>query len=500
MLKEKEFNLSQKEGYSSCGTFRNTRRNERNGEPLQAGLKNYHLYGYKVLAGESLINDDDGYGYMDPDAVSNKPILDASKIDKKLFLSTDAPGANCQYNSSTLIEEFYSDFNSGLATHYQGVAFSGDIHTSFGVRKQTSSEQVFIRQTQFVTNTDNFFEGVTSQLIEMLSDQFKDAVKLYKEKPSQLFDEYGTHLMQQFYLGGRTDLNFTYLNSTSKSKEEIESSVNLCYLYISGEATAEQKKSAQEFMSNSIMTFTAYGGDPIIGTNPDEIADQFQDWAKSISKKPNLCKIASFDQSLLPIWELIDDPELKNIYQKEFDDLAVQRQNHLNSLKYVKTPEYVTDILVVYDGKAEKAKSKVPDGYEYVYLNPGTQYKTILDTNHDAGGDFIFIVYNMGTNKEDAIVDIQVLSGKNHILKGWTKIDVDLNRDAGGDYIYMYYQRASAEERNDPKTKYIREIRGTYGKTKMNLPPSWYWLEHMVDLNRNAGGSYIYLAVRKTVD
>lgn len=66
---------------------------------------------------------------------------------------------------------------------------------------------------------------------------------------------------------------------------------------------------------------------------------------------------------------------------------------------------------------------------------------------------------------------------------GYTLLGKDLNKDAGGDYIYIWY------ETTDDPANALTDIRITFGDK--SLSDSYKKNPH--DLNKNAGGEYIYL-------
>ncbi len=78
--------------------------------------------------------------------------------------------------------------------------------------------------------------------------------------------------------------------------------------------------------------------------------------------------------------------------------------------------------------------------------------------------------------------DYDTATNKN-TYPGYTLLGKDLNKDAGGDYIYIWYNTT-----NDA-TEAIKDIRITYDDYK--LPGSYKKNPH--DLNKNSGGEYIYL-------
>ena len=107
----------------------------------------------------------------------------------------------------------------------------------------------------------------------------------------------------------------------------------------------------------------------------------------------------------------------------------------------------------------------------------------ILDCNKHAKGDYINVFYTtvqmtsssyIGT----AVSDIIVLNGKNASAPaGYMKIDVDLNKTAGGDFLYLAYKKVTASD-----TEVINFIGGViYAAASLeNLPSNdngrWTWV------------------------
>lgn len=445
-------------------------------------IKNYHLYGYKVL----------DFGYIDPEGVADFPILDEKKYNPLYYDVSSDRSSDVFYSFSYKASEFYKSFNGAADFSYNNVAFSGKVSEEFNTSSETSEKQQFIKYIQYHTIYESHFKGNDENLQSMLSEDFKNALVKNKNNPGKIFEDYGTHLFTKYYMGGRADLNFTYTNSESKTDSEIRTSVDAAYGQASGSASADDKKKAKLVLQNSTLHFESYGGDSLTGSSVDAISKQFQGWVKTIENNPNICKIGSFNDSLKPLWELFDEgSEYYNILKNEFDKQAASRQVTLDNLNY-----YISDIIVISDSSKKAALAKIPKEYSFVCLNPGTDSIDPLECNHNAGGDFVYIAYRMSTDKSKAIIDIAVASGKKTAFSGYHKIDLDLNRGAGGDFIYLFYRKATKSDLNNEMTKYIKGISGFYGKANV-LPDGWQWPSHTVDLNRSAGGSYIYLAVEK---
>ena len=87
---------------------------------------------------------------------------------------------------------------------------------------------------------------------------------------------------------------------------------------------------------------------------------------------------------------------------------------------------------------------------------------------------------------QDSISEITVVSHPDRALPappGYTRIDVDLNRDAGGNYIYACYKKGVGAP--------ITGLVVTVGQNPPSPGPGYTMIN--ADLNAGAGGNFIYL-------
>jgi hypothetical protein len=94
---------------------------------------------------------------------------------------------------------------------------------------------------------------------------------------------------------------------------------------------------------------------------------------------------------------------------------------------------------------------------------------------------------------QTAISEVTVIYGGSSGIQppaGWVKVPWDLNRNAGGDYIYVCYKRGIGAP--------ITGLYVTIGSGHPAVPEKCTMIP--VDLNRNAGGDYIYLWTTKDPD
>ncbi|KAK9963819.1 hypothetical protein ABG768_006988 [Culter alburnus] len=125
---------------------------------------------------------------------------------------------------------------------------------------------------------------------------------------------------------------------------------------------------------------------------------------------------------------------------------------------------------------------------------------TLVDKNLNAGvpnADYISLWYFYGSTKYDMpIVDLEVTIDANEepaLLKdGWERLGCDLNRNAGGNFIYLWVKRE--------KTSYIHEITATVDFTSDKNMFNMGYTRAGEDTNRGAGGKYVFLWYRRTTE
>lgn len=119
------------------------------------------------------------------------------------------------------------------------------------------------------------------------------------------------------------------------------------------------------------------------------------------------------------------------------------------------------------------------------------------DLNAGVGGDHIFLWYFYGNTEFDIpIVNIEVSKDAKEepalLQDGWERLGCDLNRGAGGNYIYLWVKRE--------KPSYISEITATadFNSDKQKFDLGFTRVDE--NTNRGAGGNSIYLWYRRTTD
>ncbi len=184
---------------------------------------------------------------------------------------------------------------------------------------------------------------------------------------------------------------------------------------------------------------------------------------------------------------------------------------------------YIRDIQIVYGSTAAKAKAKCPSGYTLIDK----------DLNKGAGGDYMYLCYSttdsfsaaldgliVDNKKSNSSIPTSVYSNTSipmiyscgmwkldyRMLDNprnkktnsvyYSRIDTDLNKDAGGDYIYLYKQIKTSNITSKIQSLDILVSDHKINDSKYNGYNVLKWYSDSstnADLNRKAGGAYIYL-------
>lgn len=144
--------------------------------------------------------------------------------------------------------------------------------------------------------------------------------------------------------------------------------------------------------------------------------------------------------------------------------------------------EPIVDIKVIVGSNADIA---APEGYQ----------KLACDLNRGAGGKYIYLCYKKQANAApgDCITSLAVVSGKSSSTaapSGYQKLPEDLNKGAGGKYIYLCYRKGGGAP--------ISNIDFVTGTSKSAIDAAYCGFYTILqDLNEGAGGKYIYLSYQR---
>jgi len=388
------------------------------------------------------------------------------------------------------VEEVCRSFNStfkGTLGGGEGAAFSASVSSEFSQEFTNKEECAYTKVCSYFVKSRQTINISESKY--RLRDRFLKDIDGSMD-PSALFRKYGTHLIREVYLGGRLDVSYTTQKTTTDTNRSVKNAVETAIASVaSSSCTIEEKEKIHNLTEKSNLYINNAGGCSLSCITLADLKDAYKTWCASLDdlKQCDVCGIPSYD-SLIPIWNFCTNATRRVELEKKFEELAAD--------VVLPGDTYITDIIVVSNKDRNMAKSQCPPGY------------TLIDSdlNEGAGGDFIYFCVRRG-NLEEAITNITCESldsaktqGTVSVTHGgkqasYYRIGNDLNKGAKGKFIYLLYTKNTAY-------KPIRNIMVYTEKNRDMLPEEWnntmryVNTTEMADLNKNAGGRYIYVAYK----
>ena len=162
-----------------------------------------------------------------------------------------------------------------------------------------------------------------------LSDDFLFALKYYTAK--EIVDDYGTHVLTDVYVGGKLSILASALE-TDKTKDDL---IKLTTDFASRIITSNtvDLKVSQNLVNTSLSVIQSGGNkyiqNKIIRSENGMISTNvinWDEWANSVDVDHSTLIRSGVDH-LIPIWEFIDDPKLKEEVISEINARNSQQES-----------------------------------------------------------------------------------------------------------------------------------------------------------------------------
>lgn len=427
--------------------------------------------------------------YINPEGFTlGRHILKEDEVEKRLK-NAKAPSQSSYTIMGETVKTYCEDLSAKLKLKSKYPLFSGSIESEFDKSQTKKSNVYFIKSMSGYPKYSEYID-ITDDLADILDATFEKALN-GSMKPEDLFDTYGTHLVVEALMGARCTYNYTYTSTSSQTTTQIKAKVDATYRFISGSASADDKKTATEFLSSTSFQSMLSGGKDVDASTLDNLLKNFPAWVDSLATAtPTIYGISNMN-SLIPVWELTQNKdrakELEDYYKERGGDI----QKIIDNMSVIPAPTpkpdtYLKSIVITSDKDYKTATNKKTyTGY------------TLLgkDLNKDAGGDYIYIWYNTTNDASEALTDIRITYGNFSLTGTYTKNKHDLNKNAGGEYIYLW----TSTDANNGKP--IKAIDVFFGENA-DMPSGYTVVKHdnssgAADLNKGAGGAYIYLGIKR---
>ena len=299
--------------------------------------------------------------------------------------------------------------------------------------------------------------------------------------PFELFNIYGTHFLSEIILGGRIHYSSSTKTDVFKSDIDFASTVKgSCALDI---GTFSGKVSTH--LQQKIDSFNQNSDTKLVAYGGDPALIQDLGSGGSYKEWSESVKtkpgLVDFGNKKVPFIP-IWELAADPERQMELKRATDAYLIDLDGKKRLYTDRLV-DVVVITGGSGNIA---APAGYE----------KIGVDLNWAAGGDYIYLCPAFRSAQEIAsnpklrpIIELGVAVGKNaRALAGWKRINVDLNKGAGGKFIWLCVKYGTKEQISSA----VSDIAVVWGSSG-NVPPPFGYTKIPIDLNWDAGGKYIYL-------
>jgi hypothetical protein len=439
--------------------------------------------------------------YADPLEVRGE-VLDFNKMSEAgVIEQLQLERADFETIEGETVEEYMSKLSQKVGASASYAGFSGSVRVNFNEDHYTNSAYSFATVKSLIQKYSIVIKAGTSvaALKTYLTDNAKAMLNDPAVDPLTVFRTYGTHVMRGILIGGRLDYSVSANMTEVGGTKSIGVFAELGYegvfdAEVTSDTVTEEEWS--NFTASSSKTLKVYGGSSeygqyiIIGD-----VQGYEPWIESIAATPIFCEFDS-SEPLIPIWEFCENPVRSQQIETDFEEYAADR-----SVLGSSTPHQCIVEIGLWD---------LSYAYSIPDPNPYPELLTIpQDLNEGSGGDFIYLwvkygldndpdhppitgLHTVNTDKNEAWLTGYKVPTSN--LTQLNQPGLDLNKGAGGDYIYLAYSTGGP----DP----IRSI-GTYNtdsKEYYSVPgditteiEGRTYSEMDQDLNEDAQGDYIYL-------
>ena len=206
-------------------------------------------------------------------------------------------------------EEYQEKKSQEVSAKGQYGAFSASFEATFGSGFQSFKESCAAVSTYEVSLWKLKLTDTAPILAEVLT-KVRSLPASFNEATASafynLFDELGTHVVVEVFLGGTLEYAMLVDRSSSKSRTEIKARVSAEYgAFFSGSATASQVEEVKRFAEHRRSKLTVAGGEPrhiqlLNHDEPTDLSRQFHQWSESIPTAPAVVgkKIVRIDEFL----------------------------------------------------------------------------------------------------------------------------------------------------------------------------------------------------------
>ncbi|HNZ99839.1 MAC/perforin domain-containing protein [Ruminococcus sp.] len=411
------------------------------------------------------------------------PILNASGRSESNIDEISVPSTDFKCAVEESLTELSEKFSFKSSANASFCGFKAGFEAEYSNSKNSSEERAF---TKIYALTTVYREhSKLSNYAQNLDPQFSADLNS-SLSPATFFERYGTHLIVGAYYGGRADVSLSTLKRTDEETSEIKTKAEAGFKEIAKVSTStEWNQFVKSMSSRSDFHAASIGGTAFDTTSMDSFPSAYKSWLNSFNKDNSVfCGIPE-NGAFIPVWELTANSSRRSELMRYYDSKLAEIDGALSA-----NDSYVTDIVIVYDSKPNRAKEKCPNGY----------YLIDKDLNKGCGSDtdYIYLCYKLG-GKANAVrnvlceYDDKALGAMTYSLTApdgkrasYKRHSQDLNHNGGGKYIYLLTTKDNCYNpirRIDVDCSSISTPKGRDWSTV-----TWKNSKEIADVNKGCGG------------
>ncbi|KAI0693082.1 hypothetical protein BC835DRAFT_1416168 [Cytidiella melzeri] len=229
---------------------------------------------------------------------------------------------NYYSSSGTTATEYIMELSShaDLGVGFRG--FSASASVDFTKSQLQNLSHAFTRVTHEATHYSLSLIPPT-EIRPLLKSWFVN--DLENMEPLDLYQKYGTHLLNSLTIGGRA-LFLTATDTRSYSSEisfSVAAKISASYKLADGhmELSAEERAAMNSFNASSEFSITTKGGDPKYGN--EEFLKNVEAWAGSIIDYPEFVDFGSFP-CLIGLWDFASTTDRCNVLKEAYKTYVAQ--------------------------------------------------------------------------------------------------------------------------------------------------------------------------------
>jgi len=419
--------------------------------------------------------------------------------DESAFVKTS------QLSVESAVDELYAA--ADLSADFLGL-FGGEVSAAYSSYTASSWEyrgaEVHVDLIRGIAKIDRDRDGLLFEVRAAL-DAACAAAPSDPSKVRAFLDTYGTHYIAGVRVGGTLYAYLQMEKSSYTNVEQMQGAVDATLAFVSGSASGSQKSVVSDLYSSGQLHVNAYGGEDM----PFDLSTaQLATWQASVNQAPGVCGFVArhgLDAGgLVPIHALLAKAttagqQLANsafiaVWNAYCEEHRLTGAAQGEAIVGLKT-HWATGALAAF-------AAIVSAGYEIVRSNTDPQ-----DLNEGATPGLFdpHVTIYLGRKKglsATPVTNLVVVAGSENVAAptGYTRSQTDLNRGAGGQFIYLC--STTAPELYAP----VREIWAesfdeaqsvTHFTSKGWIPVCEPGSSAPYDLNKGANGKFIYLMFRR---